>query len=177
MNEELKAKVIALGIPPIHSIFIFNKKELAELNNVLMPKEEIFAITNGTFNKHMGILIATKKRLVFIDKGLFYGLKTQDFILDKILSIQFESSILSSSIKINASGSQAKIENVDKGIGKLFVDRVTLKLSEEKPTTQTVVVQQAQQSVADQLEKLANLKMQGLLTDDEFQSQKNKLLQ
>lgn len=154
---------------------IWGRKELAELPAIIAEGEEIFSLIQGTYNGGVGILVATDRRLVFIDKGMIYGLKVEDFGLDKISSIQLETGILLADIKIMASGNVAKISNVDKGEGRIFCDKVRAKLSEPKQPAAPVVVQQ-QIDVADQLMKLAALKEQGILTQEEFDAQKKKLL-
>ena len=42
----------------------------------------------------MEFLVATNKRLIFVDKGFVVGLKVEDFPYDKISSIQYETGIL-----------------------------------------------------------------------------------
>jgi len=44
------------------------------------------------------------------------------------------------------------------------------------PTTTTQSIPQENVNIADQLERLAKLKEQGILTEEEFASQKKKLL-
>lgn len=154
----------------------WGRREISELEKILSEQEKIFALAQGTYNKGNGILVATNRRLIFIDKGLVFGLKVEDFGLDKITSIQYESGLLFATIKILASGNVAKIENVQKPEGKEFCEKVRIKLSEPKNSEPVHIVQNNQLDIADQLMKLANLKEQGILTEEEFLQQKIKLL-
>ena len=150
------------------------KKELAELPGIISQDENIDALVTGIYDNGNGILVATDKRLLFVDKGLFFGLKIEDFGLDKVSSIQYEGGLLLADIKIMASGNLAKITHVDKTKAREFCEKVRSKLSETKISSVSVV--QGQVDVIEQLRKLATLKEQGFLTDDEFDSQKKKLL-
>lgn len=150
------------------------KKEIDLLPSIISKDENIYALVVGVYNDGRGILIATDKRLLFVDKGMFFGLKIEDFGLDKISSIQYEAGLLLADIKIMASGNVAKITHVDKAKARDFCEKVRSKLSEPKVSSVSVV--QNQVDVIEQLRKLATLKEQGFLTTDEFDSQKKKLL-
>lgn len=155
---------------------LFGRKEIAELPNLIMADEEIFAIVQGMYNESQGILVGTNKRLLFVDKGLIYGLKVEDFGLDKITSIQYQSGIMFAELTILASGNTAKISQLVKNEAKTFADKARQKLSDTKLHTSSVQVAQQPLDIADQLEKLAHLKEKGILTQEEFDSQKKKLL-
>ncbi len=89
----------------------------------------------------------------------------------------FSRLLLLASIKILASGNIAKIENISKTEAKDFSEKVREKLSEPKNNEQQVsIVQNIQIDIADQIVKLADLKEKGILTQDEFDQQKQKLL-
>lgn len=155
---------------------LWGRKEIAELPAIIPEGEEIFGLIQGVYNGGQGILVATDRRLLFVDKGLLYGLKVEDFGLDKVTSVQIETGLILADIKIMASGNIAKIANVDKTEGRKFCEKVRAKLSEPKQTLAPVTVIQQQVDVADQLGKLAALKDQGVLTQEEFNAQKKKLL-
>lgn len=149
----------------------WGRKELKELPNILSQNEKIIALVIGTYNGGSGLLVATNSRLIFIDKGLVYGLKIEDFGLDKITSIQFERGLLLSEIKIMASGNIAKISNVEQGNGKRFSDTVRNLLNQPKNNYPEPKI-----DFVDQLERLAKLKDNGIITQEEFDQQKGKLL-
>jgi len=78
---------------------------------------------------------------------------------------------------ILASGNKAQIEDVVKDRVKPFADNVRTRISElgKKENSQTVIVNQ-QIDIAEQLTKLSGLRDNGILTEEEFQTQKQKLL-
>ncbi len=154
---------------------IWGKSEIKELPKILSENEKIKGIITGIYNGGSGILVATDFRLVFIDKGLLFGLKIEDFGFDKISSIQFESGFLTATIKIIASGNEAKISNVESNKGRTFCDLARQLLSQPKKSEPQIVNQEP--DILGQLEKLGKLKDAGIITEEEFTEQKKKLLE
>lgn len=171
--DQIKKQIQDLNLSGISNFLA--RREINELPSILAPTEIIDNIAQGVYNKGQGILISTNRRLIFVDKGILYGLKVEDFPLDKITSIQYETGLLLGGIKIHTSGNIAKIENVDKASARSFAEFVRDKLSQTKETTITSIV--SEPNVLDQLEKLAKLKDKGVLSEDEFSEQKKKLLE
>lgn len=155
------------------------RKEIKELPSILWEDECVENIIQGTYNNGNGILVATNRRLVFVDKGFLFGLKVEDFPYDKISSIQYETGILMGKLTIFTSGNKAIIDNVIKAKVRIFGDSVRAKISAPKDTTNPsapIIVTQQPIDVADQLEKLAKLREQGILSEEEFTQQKKKIL-
>lgn len=160
------------------------RKEIKELPNILWGEEIVENIIQGTYNNGNGILVATNSRLVFVDKGLLYGLKVEDFSYDKISSIQYETGILMGKLTIFTSGNKAVIDNVIKVKVRAFGDSVRAKISTPKTSAipqnnihvHTASTNQDRMNVVEQLERLIKLKEQGILTDEEFAGQKKKIL-
>jgi hypothetical protein len=157
-------------------------KEIKELPDILWENERIENMISGTYNNGNGILVATNSRLIFVDKGLIFGLKVEDFPLDKITSIQYSTGILLGKLTIFASGNKAIIDNVDKVQVRFFGDFVRNKIStksSEEPVKKDLSVNenvQNQDDIVSKLERLAKLKVQGILTEEEFIQQKQKIL-
>jgi hypothetical protein len=172
--DEIKAQIAKLELNNISSFL--GRKEISELPSILAANEQIDNLIQGTYNKGQGILVSTDRRLVFVDKGLLYGLKVEDFPLDKITSIQYETGLLLGEVKIHTSGNIAVIDNVEKSAARKFAEFIRNKLSAPKPQTQPLQ-QFSEPSVLDKLEKLGKLKESGILSEEEFSEQKKKLLE
>jgi hypothetical protein len=170
--DDIKKQIQQLKIS--NSVSILGRREINELPEILAQTEIIDNIVQGTYNNGQGILASTNRRLIFIDKGILYGLKVEDFPLDKISTIQYETGFLLGGIKIHTSGNIAKIENVEKSIARSFSEFVRDKLSQQKEIS-TISI--SEPDILDQIEKLANLKEKGILSEDEFNEQKKKLLE
>lgn len=169
--EEIKEQISKLKLDNVSSFL--GRKEINELPNILALNESLDNLIQGVYNNGHGILVSTDRRLIFIDKGLIYGLKVEDFPLDKITSIQYETGIIFGKVKIHTSGNIAVIDKVDKTSARQFGEFVRNKLSQPKTTAQP---EMQQPSVLDQLEKLGKLKESGILSEEEFNEQKKKLL-
>lgn len=170
--DEIKSEIKNLNLS--NASTFFGRKEINELPQILADNEKIDHIIQGTYNNGNGILVSTNRRLVFIDKGMFYGLKVEDFPLDKISSIQYETGLILGKVKIHTSGNIASIENVDKASSRLFAEYVRDKLSKPK---EIISQNSSEPNVLEQLEKLGKLKDNGILTETEFSEQKAKLLE
>lgn len=127
----------------------------------------------------MGIIVATDRRLIFFDKGLFGGLKVEDFAYDKISSIQYETGLFTGSIIIFASSNKAKITHVDKDRVRGVAEAVRHRISGGQPgqarQPETASALGANDRIAA-LERLAKLKEQGILDDAEFKTEKARIL-
>ena len=107
----------------------WNGKEIKELPNILWKDETLEALIGGFYDGGNGVLAATNKRLIFIDKGLMWGLKVEDFPYDKISSIQYSKGLLLGEISIYTSGNKAKIDNVDKAYCAQFCEQVRARIT------------------------------------------------
>lgn len=175
--EEIKATIQNLKLDGASGFL--GRKEINELPNILSKDEHLDNIIQGVYNEGQGILVSTDRRLIFIDKGLLFGLKVEDFPLDKITSIQYETGLMFGKVTIHTSANIAVIDQVIKSQARGFAEFVRNKLSQPKQpqVVQQVVEVAPQADILGQLEKLAQLKEKGILSEDEFLEQKKKLLE
>jgi len=153
------------------------RMEIAELPKILSTNEKMFNIIQGRYNGGNGILVATNRRLIFIDKSLL-RLKVTDFPLDKVGSIQCDTQMFGAMIKIQNSGNNsAKITQVKEDMARKFCQTVNDKIAESKEQKPIIVNHTSQSSVLDEIEKLAKLKNDGILTEEEFAAKKQKMLE
>lgn len=171
-SEDIKKQILELKLDNISSFL--GRREIRELPDILAATEIIDNMVQGVYNNGNGILVSTDRRLLFVDKGILYGLKVEDFPLDKISSIQYDTGLLMGSIKIHTSGNVAKIDNVDKKSARGFAEFVRNKLSQPKEALVQTIVKEP--DVLEQLEKLAKLKESGIISGEEFKEQKKKFL-
>jgi hypothetical protein len=181
------------------------RKEVKELPNVLGPGERVEQLTPGFYNGGLGLLVATNRRLIFIDKGMLYGLRVEDFHYERINSIQYKTGLLLGEITIFASGNRAEISQVEKSMVRQFGDYVRARLDRPAPAPPAVPAPAgasaqapnpsasvsapppmpppptpmpgaADDIIISKLERLAALKQQGILTEQEFLEQKARIL-
>jgi Bacterial PH domain/Short C-terminal domain len=159
------------------------RREIKQLPAILWEDERVENIIRGFYAGGTGILIATNKRLVFIDKGLA-KLRVEDFPYDKITSIQYNLGLAGGTLTIFASGNKADIQHVPKDQCKAFGDFVRARITSPTPhasvpasTTEARAGDPFGGDVLDKLERLGKLKAEGVLTEKEFQAQKRKILE
>jgi len=155
---------------------LLGRKEIRELPSILWEDEGVEKLVQGAYNNGVGILVATNKRLIFVDKGMLYGLKVEDFPYDKISSIQYETKMIFGKITIFASGNKAVIEQTAKAQARDFCDTVRALVSSGAKEHASAPSKKTGNNIVDQLKELAALRDQGILTEDEFQAQKKKML-
>ena len=106
----------------------------------------------------------------------------QDFPYDKISSIQYSTGIMLGKLTIFASGNKAIIDNVDKKRVRVFGDYLRNKITSNNsdsslntsPTSNSD--NENQDDILSKLERIAKLREQGILTEEEFIQQKQKIL-
>jgi hypothetical protein len=152
----------------------FTKKEINYLPEVIVPGEIIRGLTSGSHDGTTWLIAITTKRLLFLDKGMIYGLKQMEMPLDKISSISYKTGLLFGEIQISTSGGTKKVELIDKKdvskIAQIISD--LLKQSREIPS----FPQANGNDVVSQLEKLAVLKEKCIISEQEFVVLKQKIL-
>ncbi|CAD0218912.1 PH domain-containing protein [Chryseobacterium sp. JV274] len=169
--DEIREELKRLDISPT----IFARKEIHELPDILSAHEKIVYLVEGRnkINNHHIILVATDRRLIFVDKEFMYGLKVEDFSYSKISSIQYETAFLLASIDIQVTDDVVEIDGVGKYHAELFCERVRDFMSQPEVSVQNT----PEPSVLDQLEQLGRLKEIGVLSEEEFLDQKKKLME
>jgi hypothetical protein len=150
----------------------FTRKEIKYLPEVMVSGENIKGLTSGFHDGNTWLIAITDRRLLFLDKGMIYGLKQMEMSLDQISAISHKTGLLLGEIQVSTSGGTKKIENITKTdvvkVAQIISDLV--KQSREKPSSP------AGNDVVSQLERLAALKEKGILSEQEFSVQKQKLL-
>ena len=165
--------------------------EIGALPKVLHDDETLEDAVGGRYMNRAGLLVATNKRLLFIDKGVV-RLRVEDFPYHAISSIQYETAAIYGKIIIWATGNQAEIEHVIGQRARQFAEGVRARITEihtpvaqrDQPVPQTQrpapehqpARNNATEEMISQLERLASLKAQGILTEEEFQAQKQRIL-
>ncbi|MDG6230695.1 PH domain-containing protein [Glaesserella parasuis] len=160
---------------------LFGRKEIKELPNILWEDEVVEGMITGTYNSKIGALFATNKRLIFVDKGLLFGLKVEDFPYDKITSIQYETGLMFGKITIFASGNKSELKDATKDLVRIFAETVRARIENKGKSAPAAQPTQAVQGLSmedkiAQLERLQKLKEAGILTDAELAEQKAKIL-
>ena len=130
-EPEIRAQIDALGETDTFG----TKKEIKYLPDVMDPDDEtIMAITSGFMDGNTWLVVCTNRRILFIDKGLIFGLKQVDIPMDSISSVVQKTGMMFGSVEILGAGlSGMKVTNILKShVGK-FAKAVQAARLEFKP--------------------------------------------
>lgn len=152
------------------------KKEIKYLRKLLYDNEEVFSIASGVMNRNTWLLSCTNKRILLIDCGMIYGVKHIEIMIDKINSIYFKNGLLLGEIYIQDGASAKVITNVQKYSTKPFVDSVHKAIELSKENNNTVINHIQNVSTADEILKYKKLFDTGIISENEFEKQKKRLL-
>lgn len=183
--DEIKEQIIALNIPLSISV----NTEVNELANVLDNNEKLIAVAEGKYlnNNLEGILVSTERRVIFIDKNLLGSISEGEFSHDKIVSVQHSYGLISSELKLfTRDGVKAEFKLYNRNASKNFYESIQGSInrprssSGERPqsnqTAEGISKKDETIAIFEKLEKLGKLKETGILTNEEFEEQKKKLL-
>ncbi|OAM29049.1 MULTISPECIES: PH domain-containing protein [Eikenella] len=154
--------------------FFGTKKEVKELPNIIHDDEIITYATSGLLDGNTWLIVSTNKRVIFLDKGMIFGLKQVEIPLEKINSISYKKGLLLGEIDIWDGASRMGITGVTKQTLVPFVNAVN-KAKEELANLHSQPVS-SHLSTADEILKFKNLLDQGILTQEEFDKKKKELL-
>lgn len=153
--------------------FYGTKKEVKELPNIIHDDELITYATSGFWKGNTWLIVSTNKRILFLDKGMFFGLKQIEIPINKINSIGFKKGLILGEIEIWDGASKMKIENVSKDTLSPFVDAVNKTRNKIDTLNNNT---KSQISAADEILKFKSLLDQGIISQEEFDKKKKDLL-
>lgn len=150
------------------------KKEIKYLQTMLKEDEEVFAIASGIMDNNTWLVACTRRRIIFIDCGMIYGVKHSEVMIDKVNAVSFKNGLMLGEIHIEDGASTRIVKNVQKYSTKPFVDAVHKAMDLSKKENSMVIHNTS--SNADELLKFKQLLDMGAITQEEFEEQKRKLL-
>ena len=159
----------------------FVKKEIKFLPSVIREGEIIRALVSGMYEGSTWLVVATSQRVLFLDKSMFGGLKQMQIPLTSISSIQHKTGFLSGEVILTASTAAKMIEQIPKQGVSWFAEVLSelVRSVNSAPASVAPAASPASSGPEDRiskLERLAALKEKGILTEQEFQEQKAKIL-
>ncbi len=119
----MKAKnIIEQQLKELGLNFIERLGKAAALSTVLQENEDIKAQVTGFYGKTGGCLVATDKRLLFLQQGV--SKRVEQFNYDKITSFEYREGPLTDGIVMTSFGEQRKIEKVPRHKARPFCEVV-----------------------------------------------------
>jgi len=179
MSEDVKARVDQLAQDKLdRAIRWAVRRELQKLPSVLDEREDLVNLAQGNYDDKNGLVVVTARRVVFLEEGLAFRSRLEDFPYGRISSVQTEQSMLSGKLTIFASGNKAVIKNVyPKARAVEIGDYVRGRLAGEADAARSAPsTAPPSPDVYEQLRKLGELRDAGVLTALEFEEKKAVLL-
>lgn len=172
------------------SYIFYTKKEINHLPKVLSAGERILALTSGMMQNRTWLAVCTDRRILFIDCGMFFGVRQVQINLDRLQTIESDTGLMFGTIRVVDAGSAMSIGMVLRSSIAPFVRTVQDAMDHYKrhmaydlarATTNAMGSGAAHPPAAsgmiNELERLAKLKTEGHLSEAEYQAAKTKLLQ
>jgi hypothetical protein len=182
-GDELRPDIEAAMAKMSHKMG--SKREIKRLPEHLWPDEKVALMASGLYGPGTGVLVLTDRRLLFVKDGMMSKV-TEDFPLDKVSSVQWQTGMMLGTLTIFASGNKAEIKNVQKPDGKAIADAVRGRLAGSSAPAQPQPVIDVPPAAAPQsattpdaherLRKLADLHRDGIITDEEFNAKRQLLI-
>nr|WP_296777363.1 PH domain-containing protein [Rhodococcus sp. (in: high G+C Gram-positive bacteria)] len=156
------------------------KRDIRKLPEYLNAGETVLLMAGGRTGGNNGLLVATNRRALFVAEGLINH-SHEDFPYDRITSVTTNRGMLLAKIVVHTGGAARIIENIAKSEAEAVsaiirerVEAVTRERSQPVQPAPAAVVSAT--GIAAELRELAELRDLGVLTSDEFETQKQKLL-
>ncbi len=123
------------------------------------------------------LVVLTQKRVIFIDKGLIYGIKSTEIPLDMVNGVSYSKGILLGKVSITNGAITTAIDNVDKNTAPILTDKIK-ETAEHKESLRTPVKNTPIQVLdgPDQIKKYKSLEDEGIITHEEFEAKKKQIM-
>lgn len=158
------------------------KRDIRKLGEYLADNETVLTMGGGSTGGHSGLLVATTRRVMFVAEGVINH-SFEDFPYDRVTSVRTNRGMMLAKIVIHSAGTPRVIENMNKGEAETLAAVIRERIEAHSHTTGHPVQAGPVRppppptaSLATQLRELAELRDAGVLTHDEFDEQKARLL-
>ena len=182
-NQRSKTAIIKEFVQNLASSVVVGdvNREIKALPDILWEGETPQMTTRGTRDggflngSYGGLLVATDKRVIFLRKNLLGPSSVNDFAYSRITSVESKEGVVTGEITLHISVGRERIENIPNRDVRPFADLVRNGvLSPHGEVLNPHQVSLA--SAADELDKFAKLRDQGIISEEEFNFQKSRLL-
>lgn len=129
--SEIKKQIKELD----HTETLISKREIQHLPEIIQKTENIKGLIQGTMNARNWLIVCTNQRIIFLNKGLFYGLDQIETPLEKISAIESHLGLIFGKISYEVGSSKIVIEYCQKNSVKSFVFSLSKTINTINSTT------------------------------------------
>lgn len=147
--------------------------EIRTLHTQMRPGEVVHELGRGFYSAHFGLAVLTNFRVFFYRKAWVVGDSVHDFPLESITNIAYKQRMSGDELVVITAGSRDVLAQMNTGRGKAFADAFH---SLRAGTAQSTSTQSSTDDLVSQLERLATLRERGVLSEEEFDTAKARLL-
>lgn len=179
--DEIKVQMENAGISDLWG----TKREVKELPKILNDNEIIKYGCSGFNDNNTVLCLCTNQRILFLDKGLLYGIKSTEIPLDMVNGVSYEKGLILGKIAITNGANTTKLEQINKKDAPIMADTIKKEAMNYKKSLQAknndnLSIQHEASNNTDnlikQLKELKKLVDEGILTQEEFEAKKKQLL-
>lgn len=152
------------------------KKEVKELPVLLHAEETILYATSGFLDGNTWLIVCTDERLMFIDKGLVYGIKVKEFKLDKINSVSYSKGMIFGKLMVTHGASNFVIEQIKKETASRMSDTIKSAIDNFHPLNISNTNEPSKKSPAEEIKEFKELLDMGIISKEEFDFKKKEIL-
>lgn len=155
------------------------KGDVKKVIEYLNDGETVLAMAGGALGGNLGLLVATDRRPLFVSEGIVHH-SFEDFPYDRVTNVTSSRGMVFAKIIVQSGGAAQVIEQLSTGEAKavaaIIRERVEASTRERCELSSASLQVGAPVSIAAELRDLALLREAGILTSEEFETQKTKLL-
>ncbi|MFL0364675.1 PH domain-containing protein [Pseudobacillus sp. 179-B 2D1 NHS] len=183
MDKNIESRILQKSYTPKLAKTYLKTHVLAieEFSKLIKEDEDIIFVSSGSIEgrNRNGMVFITNKRIVVSLK--LFGTHVEQFHYEHITAVDYKVNWLGQGIiEIDSYGKSKKVSFYEAGKNDEYlrkaVEYINNKMLEATQPEIKPVQNTSESDFITQLERLANLRQQGILTEDEFQEQKKKLL-
>lgn len=184
LDEEFIARINAIpnckvGLPGYMKYLrqeISEDEEVLHVVTGLMRKDSFLEIGSTKYKNAIWIAALTNTRIIMVHKRVPVGVDSVSFPLESIKTVSCKTGLADSVVTITQGLSCVILENIKNEYGKAFVAKANDAIRNIRRSQVVQAPAATPVSAADELVKWHGLLQQGIITQEEFNAQKEKLL-
>lgn len=153
---------------------VFGRKEVRHLQHLLHGTELVLILGQGQYGNKQGLVVLTNERLFFFEKSLLGQETVEEFSLKSITSLETGKKMTGERLIVHVSGNRSEIKGMTHGQAD-EIARQFRRLRAEQEGPAAAPASPADDPLA-QLERLATLRDQGIISAEEFDEKKAQLM-
>lgn len=108
------------------------RKEAKYLPEVMNDDEVVQYATSGLVDGNTVLAVCTNERVLFVDKGMLYGVKSNEIPLDMVNSVSYSKGMMFGKISVVNGAVTTQIDQVDKNTASIMADTIKRAAKEYK---------------------------------------------